>query len=579
MLRDDLGRTWDLLRESPAAIEAAVADAVRRWRFARILRQFPAAVPSTHDCTISACGDEGRALVGRTVVADAGILLGSLVRTRPAKVDGVPAWDAVCRPWLVSAITGGQWPQSRRAAVRAWDADSRCQLCMADTGTLIHRRSCPATVPAGGWAATLPAVAEFLARLGPERLHLLRTRALLAVRVPAPVVADDAMARWRSEVPDLTRSDLVFYTDGSFLHSRYREFSTAGCAVVIVSSDGVLVGVVEARLPSRVGTASEAEARALLLAVTRCPFMPFVITDCQSLLTTAQGGLASATAANRPMAGVWTLIGSALDGDTAAAVNQGRLVWMPAHLTRATAGAMRKSDGSPVSVVDWRANRLADAVAKSAAGAPLSTTHAVRCLKSAGDAHRHEAAVLGAVTCAANTHRVQIITASGNSTTVVKRDSVATAAAPRSVHGRAPEAARRGTSTPLAAPAASVGTTRRPLRPHCASADILARAKFRRVATLAAVAARARDERVAIRILDDAAAVRAAAGAAVGDRPAPVLDASDDDDVGRALAAAVTRVRARSSEVSPHDRMAALRVRIAARQQLAPCGAGSGGTS
>ena len=118
-----------------------------------------------------------------------------------------------------------------------------------------------------------------------------------------------------------------------------------------------------------------------------------------------------------------------------------------------------------------------------------------------------------------------------------------------------------------------------PTRPHCASADIRARAKLRRVATLAAVAARARDERVAIRILDDAAAVRAAAGAAVGDRPAPVLDASDDDDVGRALAAAVTRVRARSSEVSPHDRMAALRVRIAARQQLAPCGAGSGGTS
>jgi hypothetical protein len=131
---------------------------------------------------------------------------------------------------------------------------------------------------------------EFTARIGAERLHLMRTRALLAVRVPAPVVVDEALVRWRSEVPDLSRSDLVFSTDGSLFHPRFREFSTAGCAVVIVSSDGALLGVVEARLPSRVRTAAEAEARALLLAVTLCPFMPIVITDCSSLLAAAQGG-------------------------------------------------------------------------------------------------------------------------------------------------------------------------------------------------------------------------------------------------------------------------------------------------
>ena len=267
VLRDDLGRTWDLLRESPAAVKVAVAGAVRRWRFARILRQFPAAVPSAPDCTVPACDDGERRVAEPTVVVDAGLLLGTLVRTRPAKIDEVPAWDVGCRPWLVSAITGGQWPQARRAAVRAWDSDPRCQLCLADTGTLIHRRSCPTIAPAGGWATSPPAVAAFSARLEAERLHLLRTRALLAIRVPAPVVTDDTMVRWRSDVPDLTRDDLVFYTDGSLMHSRYREFSTAGCAVVIVSLDGALVGVVEARLPSRVGTASEPEANALLIAV------------------------------------------------------------------------------------------------------------------------------------------------------------------------------------------------------------------------------------------------------------------------------------------------------------------------
>ena len=36
VLREDIGRTWDLLRESPASVKIAVADAVRRCRFARI---------------------------------------------------------------------------------------------------------------------------------------------------------------------------------------------------------------------------------------------------------------------------------------------------------------------------------------------------------------------------------------------------------------------------------------------------------------------------------------------------------------------------------------------------------------
>ena len=79
--------------------------------------------------------------------------------------------------------------------------------------------------------------------------------------------------------------------------NNYREFSTAGCAVIFVTGDGALVGVVEARLPSRVFTACEAEARALLLAISLCPFMPKVVTDCLSLITSAQGGLARATSA------------------------------------------------------------------------------------------------------------------------------------------------------------------------------------------------------------------------------------------------------------------------------------------
>ena len=93
--------------------------------------------------------------------------------------------------------------------------------------------------------------------------------------------------------------------------------------------------------------------------------------------------------------------------------------------------------------------------------------------------------------------------------------------------------------------------------------------------TVELAAGKAWDERVARRILDDAAAVRVTAGAAVVNRPATVLDACDDiDGVARALADAVAHVRARSCEVSPHDRIESLRSRIAARQQVAPRGAG-----
>jgi hypothetical protein len=75
---------------------------------------------------------------------------------------------------------------------------------------------------------------------------------------------------------------------------------------------------------------------------------------------------------------------------------------MPAHMSRLTATTAGKSDGSPLSYVDWRANRLVDALAKAAARtrrlpAELRSLHA-----SAAQAAGHAAALLGVVTHAAN---------------------------------------------------------------------------------------------------------------------------------------------------------------------------------
>ena len=129
-----------------------------------------------------------------------------------------------------------------------------------------------------------------------------------------------------------------------------------------------------------------------------CPFPPFMITDCLALLRTAERGLASATAATRPLARLWNHIGSIMDGNIGKLVEDGLLVWMPAHQTSAGVGVKVLSDGRRLSWIDWRANRLVDAVAKQAAAQRQAPAAILRILKSAQTAGRHSAALLGRVT-------------------------------------------------------------------------------------------------------------------------------------------------------------------------------------
>eukprot|EP00973_Karenia_brevis_P049385 6851115-Karenia_brevis.AAC.1 len=54
--------------------------------------------------------------------------------------------EAAHKPSLMSAVSGGQWPQVRLADAGLVD-DSYCQLCHSAVGTLAHRHQCPATMP------------------------------------------------------------------------------------------------------------------------------------------------------------------------------------------------------------------------------------------------------------------------------------------------------------------------------------------------------------------------------------------------------------------------------------------------
>jgi hypothetical protein len=170
-------------------------------------------------------------------------------------------------------------------------------------------------------------------------------------------------------------------------------------------------------------TAAAAEAWALHVALMQSAFPPKLRTDCMSLLTTARGGAAQATEARRPLARIWKLISSSLDGCIEAIAERGLLVWMPAHQPLSAIGSKALSNGKLLTGVDWRANRLVDALAKQAA-ATMQAPKRVRCMLQSGQiAVKHFAALLGIVTHASNNHVVEFQRPDGSMGSRTVRDA------------------------------------------------------------------------------------------------------------------------------------------------------------
>ena len=169
-------------------------------------------------------------------------------------------------------------------------------------------------------------------------------------------------------------------------------------------------------------------------------------TDCQALLATLRAGVEEATSASRPLARLWSRAAQALDGRFDGLSRDGLLVWMPAHLGVGAVGEAKLSDGSRLTTGDWRANRLADALAKQAAGKQLPVAGVGRLLAVASKAVRHAAKLLGRVTHAANHYTVAETGADGQVHTRVLRDA-APAERPR-------RASTRGPAVPPARPPA-----------------------------------------------------------------------------------------------------------------------------
>ncbi len=93
------------------------------------------------------------------------------------------------------------------------------------------------------------------------------------------------------------------------------------------------------------------------------------------------------------------------------------------ELGRPLAVCALRSDGQPITSLDWRANRLVDWLAKSAAR-PLRVSARTRaCIEDAATALEYSLAKLAAVTHAANHYKADVTMHDGSTVTVNRRDS------------------------------------------------------------------------------------------------------------------------------------------------------------
>ena len=177
-----------------------------------------------------------------TMLVDFAGTLSGLLHRRTVKVASVPQWKPSMKGDLTSAISGGQWSQTRRASVPHWGVtDLRCQLCLAAPGTLEHRHECVCTVPTEGWPLSPPKTCLAIRRVGRERANLLHMRGLLVMRLPSPPPPTEGWFNWLVPPSPDSNEQHTWYLDGSLQDGHWVEYRAVGFGRVVVAPDGSLI--------------------------------------------------------------------------------------------------------------------------------------------------------------------------------------------------------------------------------------------------------------------------------------------------------------------------------------------------
>ena len=227
--------------------------------------------------------------------------------------------------------------------------------------------------------------------------------------------------QWKLYPEGVQDPTLRWYIDGSRKFPRHYDLATTGCGVAVVNRENQLVGYANATPPRWCDSSTAAETWALHLTLKELLDVPPIFTDCLGLLRTANKGFQAATSPKMANARIWKMIEDTLDGHMRPL--REALVWIPAHTSVDQCCLRQRSDLRHMTPIDWRANQLADILAKAAAPEDLGRRQARKFIETAQDALVHSAVTLGAVTCAANNSPEVVQLAGGATSTVMRRDS------------------------------------------------------------------------------------------------------------------------------------------------------------
>ena len=387
-LHADDGESFDLSRDSPAAIVNAIHHAVIRWRGANVLQSHTATrtLLQSPPCSppagvLPVAYEDWRRAKAMASVRLGVASLDNIVNGR--KHPAIPgSWQKKYAPYMASAMANKQWPQARCAAARSdgWAKDDTCRLCHKAPGTFLHRHVCRVIWPQAQPLPPNDVRAEMLTRTN-NQVELWRTRGIGGIRVFAPHKHDNPVIEWIRELADHELPELIdWYVDASQIDARTEAAVRFGIGAVAVNRNGDLVAAMRGIPPRHVKSIPAAEAWAISVVLQATPARRQLYTDCKSNLSIIARGREWATSAKRANARIWSSIFMALDDDAAAASS---IKWLPAHKTRAQVGTALKSDSTPINIVDWMANMAADELAKSAAHSVRLPNDVIRKLDTA----------------------------------------------------------------------------------------------------------------------------------------------------------------------------------------------------
>ena len=376
----DLGRTIHFELDPPKAVEMEVDEAVRRWRWRRIVK---------HD------GDVDADIAGRGAFMEP---IWKLLRSRQNDDE----WNPVLRGSLRSALANRQYPQCRVKAA-GWSVHDKCLFCLNSNiedslscgamrdrckeiakegkakssrrdlageatgeilaatpkGTLGHRiYECPRLSGSRDKYADNDVVSRGIANPG-----TLDYERAMKQRPPIPSTKQckEETFEWEVE-PVCGWFEGTVYPDGSLRDGKFAELARSGWSFVVIDDKGRIVAAANGVPPGWIVDIGGAEAWAIYQAARfavpgRCRYISDSLTTVRAL----QAGIGACTAAGKKYARVYRLCSEELDGTPPE-----MLIWMPAHKTKGQAARCLMSNGEVLTETHRDANDRADVLAKKA---------------------------------------------------------------------------------------------------------------------------------------------------------------------------------------------------------------------